>query len=62
MHHQHELAARDAGIVDQAVDPAEMPGGGLDPWGVLFVSIAMLGNATYQLLSRKLASSERRAA
>ena len=35
------------------------PGGGLDPMGILFAAMAMLGNATYQLLSRKLASSER---
>lgn len=35
------------------------PGGGLDPLGILFATIAMLANTTYQLLSRSLASSER---
>jgi drug/metabolite transporter (DMT)-like permease len=35
------------------------PGGGLDPLGVLFAAVAMLGNAAYQLLSRMLAASER---
>lgn len=34
------------------------PGGGLDPLGVLFAGIAMIANAAYQLLSRKLAASE----
>lgn len=35
------------------------PGSGLDAFGVVFACLAMLGNVTYQLLSRKLASSER---
>lgn len=34
------------------------PGGGLDPVGVAFLLLAVVGNAVYQLLSRLLAQSE----
>lgn len=35
------------------------PGSGLDPIGILFALIAMLANATYQILSRHLIATER---
>jgi drug/metabolite transporter (DMT)-like permease len=35
------------------------PGGGLEPAGMVFAGLAMIANATYQLLSRKLMLTER---